>query len=463
MKEQNNQNTYEDMLVSLIAEDVTGLSDLDKLVKEETINVLIEKLGALKEPAIQALKTLVKGGGPEGANAARRLAGLVAAGRVPKSAIADLPKAVRSIVTRAQSGAKAGKTGTALATRSAGTVGTRSAGTVAGTGGKVAADTGKAATGAGRGTSSTLRPAGPPGGRTPAGRGPASGPGKPSSTLRPAGPPGGRTPAGRGPASGPGKQLPVPAGAVQKASKSVGQRLAVPAGLTGAGIAAVSTGAALSGGPGEEPLSGQTSGGGPQQTQGQPGVDFNPFAQEKPKRKLARGKTVMDMNANELRRTVNRYLKNGQISKENWRKVRRMLYKDVNKAAKILANSPDPSGKTQKKMKRDAAKLGLSGDIKDIGKNIRTDGSLDKKAMARSRQNAIELAQASDRPNRAKAIQRLQRRLARAKKELKIQADAEREFGGGTVSPAATRARLRVDRLEGRLNDLVIDTLQDAK
>ena len=438
MKERNNQNTYEDMLVSLMTEDVTGLSDLDKLVKEETINVLIEKLGPMPKAAYESLKSMVIAGGPEGANAARRLGALVAAGRVPKSAIADLPRAVQNIVTRA--------------TRSAGTVATRSAGTVAGTGGKVAgtggkvagtggkvaADTGKAATGAGRGTSSTLRPAGPPGGRTPA---------------------------GRGPASGPGKQLPVPAGAVQKASKSVGQRLAVPAGLTGAGIAAVSTGAALSGGPSEEPLSGQTSGGGPQQTQGQPGVDFNPFAQDKPKRKLTGRHDV------KFQRMLNRLEKAGKlsksdyrkISKENWRKVRRMLYKDVNKAAKILANSPDPSGKTQKKMKRDAAKLGLSGDIKDIGKNIRTDGSLDQKAMARSRQNAIELAQASDRPNRAKAIQRLQRRLARAKKELKIQADAEREFGGGTVSPAATRARLRVDRLEGRLNDLVIDTLQDAK
>ena len=454
MKKQNHQNTYENMLINLISEDVSALSDLDKLVKEETINVLIEKLGPLSKPAIESLKGMVRAGGPEGANAARRLSALVAAGRVPASAIADLPKAVRGIVTTAQGGAKAGKAGGALTTRSAGTVGTRSAGTAAGTGGKVASDAGKVATGAGKGTSSTVRAAGPPGVATPAGRGAAGGGGKNLPAV-----------------VGGGKNLPAVVGGtpstVGQAAGTVGRNLGKAAAVTAVGTGAIVGGASMMGSDETEDVpSGGQSGGGPQQSQGQPGVDFNPYAdqkKEKPKRKLAGGTDFAGYTADQLRREVNKYLKQGRISQENWLKVRRMLYKDVKAAQKILANSPDPSGKTQKKMKRDAAKLGLAGDIKDIGKNIRTDGSLDKKAMARSQQNAIELAQASDRPNRAKAIQRLQRRLKNAKKELKIQADAERAFGGGTVSPAATKARLRVDRLEGRLNDLVQDTLQDAQ
>jgi hypothetical protein len=162
---------------------------------------------------------------------------------------------------------------------------------------------------------------------------------------------------------------------------------------------------------------------------------------------------------------INRMEKAGDLSKSDWSKISRINVKLKDPArAKELFNQI--TGKTQKKMKRDAAKLGLAGGIEDAGKNIRTDGSIDKKAIARTEQNAIELAQASDRPRLAKAIQRLQRRLKDAKKELKIQADAEREFGGGTVSPAATKAQLRVDYLEGRLSKIVQSTferLKDAK
>ena len=181
---------------------------------------------------------------------------------------------------------------------------------------------------------------------------------------------------------------------------------------------------------------------------------------KKVRRKVRKGRHDV-----KFQRMINRMEKAGDLSKSDWSKISRINVKLKDPArAKELFNQI--TGKTQKKMKRDAAKLGLAGGIEDAGKNIRTDGSIDKKAIARTEQNAIELAQASDRPRLAKAIQRLQRRLKDAKKELKIQADAEREFGGGTVSPAATKAQLRVDYLEGRLSKIVQSTferLKDAK